>query len=687
MAAQDILDSMFPVACAGVQNINRNNDLTEQEVNILYSVVDDFDNQKEKYDWKSAVQTISGVASRFVAKSNSKNNQIAMPLLIQQTIFFMAVRGEDYKLYKQTELMYEFTGRAEYNPKGKYICNNNTTLNMGKIFSKLPYDYKYYRSCRDYKFEYNSLSRVAYSQPVILFSYNGQKDKELGIAVKNLVYQAGKYTKFVDVFGGTGSASLAFPKRGYGEGKRGYVPYKYNDLDADLCNLYTVIKSEDYKVLIEELYKLKSALEGGEQLEGIDFNNEMIKFFNRATSASQKTRDTQQSKSGETAILDFSGAETRVDFADVVKYINDICENVNFMQGNFEYSGVVYTKAELLEKLGSLKSDYDKFMAYIAESKFYEKLGSEVNFHDLKATRELDDENKDSYVENVRDAEKRNYQARFYQYYAYFSNMLNSGVGTPVRKALAIIFVKTLATMGAVGVSQINKMTATRGSKNAAKWRHFLYPTEKSSDKCPEQKDIIEELHEQFQRIDIISDDFRVVIDSVTQEVIAEKEDLKGKNSKVNPEALFYVDSPYIATVNYKVGMFKPQDMLELIEKLYTTSEVGNKFIFSCRACGTKGSEASKADMKSIDKAIVETVYTHFNDIFLANSKPLWVVTISRDSSKDFFTDLVAKHEEAEIMITNYKVQGFEPSPLYPKAKYEVYSFKDFIYKLGQYLK
>lgn len=66
-------------------------------------------------------------------------------------------------------------------------------------------------------------------------------------------------------------------------------------------------------------------------------------------------------------------------------------------------------------------------MAYIAESKFYEKLGSEVNFHDLKATRELDDENKDSYVENVRDAEKRNYQARFYQYYAYFSNILTSG--------------------------------------------------------------------------------------------------------------------------------------------------------------------------------------------------------------------------------------------------------------------
>lgn len=90
--------------------------------------------------------------------------------------------------------------------------------------------------------------------------------------------------------------------------------------------------------MIEELYKLKSALEGGEQLEGIDFNNEMIKFFNRATSASQKTRDTQQSESEKQQYLIFL-VRKRVDFADVVKYINDICENVNFMQGNFEYSG------------------------------------------------------------------------------------------------------------------------------------------------------------------------------------------------------------------------------------------------------------------------------------------------------------------------------------------------------------
>ena len=302
---------MFPVACAGVQNINKNKDLTEQEVNILYSVVDDFDNQRENYDWKSAVQTISGVASRFVAKSNSKNNQIAMPLLIQQMIFFMAVRGEDYKLYKQTELMYEFTGKVEYNPEGKYVCNNNTTLNIGKIFSKLPYDYKYYRSCRDYKFEYKSLSGVAYSQPAILFSYNGQKDKELGAVIRNLAYQAGKYKHFVDVFGGTGSATLAVPKRGYAFNQRVYVSYIYNDLDERLVNLYNVIKSDDYKILVDEMNQLKLALSYGSTFdESIDFDKEMNKFFTKDTGINRESRLDQQKDSGEVDILDKIDAET-----------------------------------------------------------------------------------------------------------------------------------------------------------------------------------------------------------------------------------------------------------------------------------------------------------------------------------------------------------------------------------------
>lgn len=688
MAAQDILDSMFPVACAGVQNINKNNDLTEQEIDILYSIVDGFDNQKEKYDWKSAVKTISGIASRFVAKSSSKNNQIAMPLLIQQMIFFMAVRGEDYGLYKQTELMYEFTGNDKYNPKGKYICSNDTTLSIGKIFSKLPYDYKYYRSCRDYKFEYKSLSGVVYSQPAVLFSYNGQKDKELGVVIRNLAYQAGKYKHFVDVFGGTGSATLAVPKRGHAVNKRGYVSYTYNDLDEGLVNLYNVIKSDDYKLLVDEMNQLKLALSGVDDFdESIDYDAEMEKFFNRATRVNEEKRLEQQTDSGEVDIFDKVNAETIYEMKPVADYMREIQAKIPYMLDRVFVLGVVYSKADIEKKFEGLVTDSEYLMRYASDRVFFDELGSQLIYKGLKVTRKTDDGVVDEFVETSRESRMRDIQARFYQYYAYLSNVLNSGVGTPVRQALAFIFISSMKTSGSEGINSITGIVTEYYYKHESDdWRHFLEPTKKQQDKMPEQVDIIEELHEQFQRVEITNKDFREVITSITEVVKEEKELAKKNYSKADSGALLVIDSPYIATKGYKVGTFNREDMYDLINLLGVASDTDCKFIFCCRACAKKSRGKSKTDLKAIDKAIVETVYTYFNDIFLANDKPLWVTTISKNNKYDFFRDNVVNHKETEIMITNYKVENIEVSPLYPDAKYEVYTFKDFINKLGQYL-
>lgn len=688
MAAQDILDNMFPVACAGVQNINKNNDLTEQEIDILYSIVDGFDNQKEKYDWKSAVQTISGVASRFVTKTNNKHNQTAMPLLIQQVIFFMAVRGEDYGLYSQTELMYEFTGRAEYNPKGKYTCSNSTPLSLSKIFSKFPYNYKYYRSCRDYKFEYSSLSGIVYSQPAVLFSYNGQKDKELGVVIRNLAYQAGKYKHFVDVFGGTGSATLAVPKRGYAVNKRGYVSYTYNDLDEGLVNLYNVIKSDDYKLLVDEMNQLKLALSGVDYFdESIDYDAEMEKFFNRDTRVNEEKRLEQQATSGEADIFDKVNAETIYEMKHVVDYMREIQAKIPYMLDRVLVLGVIYSKADIEKKFEGLITDYEYLMRYASDRVFFDELGSQLIYKGLKATRKTDDGVVDKFVETSREGRMRDLQARFYQYYAYLSNVLSSGVGTPVRKALAFIFISSMKTNGSTDISAVTNIVPNRYYKNISDdWRHFLEPTKKQQDKMPEQVDIIEELHEQFQRVEIINKDFREVITSITEVVKEEKELAKKNYSKADSGALLMIDSPYIATKGYKAGAFNREDMYDLINLLGVATDANCKFIFCCRACATKSSGKSKTNLKAIDKAIVETVYTYFNDIFLANDKPLWVTTISRNNKDDFFRDNVVNHKETEIMITNYKVEHVEVSPLYPNAKYEVYTFKDFINKLGQYL-
>lgn len=687
MAAQDILNNMFPVACAGVQNINKNNDLTEQEISVLYSIVDDFDNQKENFDWKSAVQTISGVASRFVTKLNNKRNQTAMPLLIQQIIFFMAVRGEDYNLYTQTELMYEFTGKAEYNPKGVYTCNNSTPLSLSKIFSKLPYDYKYYMSCRDYKFEYESLSGVVFSQPAVLFNYNGQKDKELGVVIRNLAYQAGKYKHFVDVFGGTASATLAIPKRGHDSNKKGYVSYTYNDLDNDLVNLYNVIKSDDYVLLIDEINQLKSALSGVDDFDdSIDYDAEMDKFFNKVVRVNRESRLKQQTKSGETDIYDKANAETIYEMKPVADYMREIQAKIPYMLDNITISGVVYSKADIERKFESLVADSEYLMRYASDRVFFDELGSQLIYKGLKVTRKTDDDKVDELVETSKESRMRDIQARFYQYYAYLSNVLDSGVGTPVRKALAFIFVSSMKTNGSTDISAVTNIVPNRYYKNISEtWRYFLEPTKKQQAKMPEQVDIIKELHKQFERIDIINKDFKKVITS-TIEIVNEEKGSKKNYSKAESGALLVVDSPYIATTGYKAGAFNRENMHDLINLLGVATDANCKFIFCCRACATRSRGKTQTDYKAIDKAIVETVYTYFNDIFLANKKPLWVTTVARNNKYDFFEDNVVNHKETEIMITNYKVEHVEVSSLYPKASYEVYTFKDFIEKLGQYL-
>lgn len=687
MAAQDILNNMFPVACAGVQNINKNNDLTEQEISVLYSIVDDFDNQKENFDWKSAVQTISGVASRFVTKLNNKRNQTAMPLLIQQIIFFMAVRGEDYNLYTQTELMYELTGKAEYNPKGVYTCNNSTPLSLSKIFSKLPYDYKYYMSCRDYKFEYESLSGVVFSQPAVLFNYNGQKDKELGVVIRNLAYQAGKYKHFVDVFGGTASATLAVPKRGHDSNKKGYVSYTYNDLDNDLVNLYNVIKSDDYVLLIDEINQLKSALSGVDDFDdSIDYDAEVNKFFNKATGISRKARFGQQATSGEADIYNKFNAETTYAMKPVADYMRKIQAKIPNIKDSISILGVVYSKDDIEKKFESLVADSEYLMRYASDRAFFDELGFRLTYEGLKVIRKTGANKIDDLVETSKDSRMRDLQARFYQYYAYLSNVLDSGVGTPVRKALAFIFLNSLTTRGDIDISAVTNIVPNRYYKNISNiWRHFLEPTKKQQAKMPEQVDIIKELHKQFERIDIINKDFKKVITS-TIEIVNEEKEAKKNYSKAESGALLVVDSPYIATTGYKAGAFNRENMHDLISLLGVAADANCKFIFCCRACATRSRGKTQTDYKAIDKAIVETVYTYFNDIFLANKKPLWVTTVARNNKYDFFEDNVVNHKETEIMITNYKVEHVEVSPLYPKASYEVYTFKDFIEKLGQYL-
>ena len=678
MTAQDILNEMYPPAGASIRNTNANNKLTEQEISTLLTIVDDFEKQKDGYDWKLGVQTLSGVASRFVTPyKRGSGNQQALPLLIQQVLFYLAVRGDDNRLYNQAELMYELTGKSEFNPKGKLTCSNSTPLDVGKLLDKMPYNYKYYIRCRDYSYKYPSCSGVVFSQPAILFNYNGQKDKHLGIAIKNLVYQAGKYGRFLDVFGGTGSASLSFPKRGYSSSKVGNVQYIYNDLDKDLCNLYSVIKSDDYKLLIDELNQLKLALKDGEPfVDELLLEQEVNKFRHRPGNRADGANEGD--------VFRYRNAEGYADYHDVVKFMKALSEIID----------PIGVDTKVKEDFQSLKSDSDYFFAFISNPAFYIDLAKYTPLNDmLKFKRVVYDDSEmpiintvptDPVIDTFDDVYKSGMQARFYKYYAYFDDILKSGVeATPVRCALAFIFINYFTTMGSKDVSNIvNMINRGTGKGVRTEYMQFLQPTNR-----PEQEDIIKTLHKEFQRIDIENKDCYQIIDSVTKDVLTEKEILRGRASKKHPEALIYVDSPYIATKGYKVGDFSKSDMRKLIESLGVASDAGCKFIFSCRATAKKAKNTQSAkDYKDKNMAIIDSVYMNFGSVFIDNNKPLWVLAINPNSKKDFFTDVAAKHEETEIMITNYKIQEFKPSSLHPKAEYKVYDFMTFINLLGQHI-
>lgn len=695
--AQELLNSMYPPQRVDHSHTDANKKLLIIERKALLRLIIDFEKQKTRLVYNSVLAGVAKRAMRFVTVAspnksgrNSPVSPKSMPLLIQQVLFYLAVRGKEYDLCKQEEII------------------TALNLNIGKIYTKMPFEPGYYLSVRDYRQLYKSLeggnynpranvkAKAAYipkypfSQPQVLFKYNGKKAGVLGVAIKNLVYQAGKFDRFVDVFGGTGSATLAFPKRGYTE-------YVYNELNKTLFELYKVIKYPDYKLLIQEIQSLKSALRGEKPwLDGeVNFEKEMTDFFNRPYKT-DKIKQRSKRKSGEKELYDFRYADTSISFIDVYNYIDAIVETLKAHIQNannkfsFVYEGEKYTAQELFDNIVVLTSGYEFLIDYYEDYDFYSALGAKLFLPSVKAIRVDDAQNitaQDSYVSTIKDAKLREMQVRFYKYYSYFANLLKqSGVAcTSVRRPLAYIYLMSFVTSNSVDLSAITRMTATRGKTISNAWKAFLYPTERSKgDKLPEQEEAIRVLHKAFEKVELLNKNFSNVI-----------------RSALNKETLYYVDSPYIGTIGYSgmdfdvnaVAMpaFGINRMKQLIRRLAIVSNKGDKFIFSCRACLSDQNAKNDNNIR-VDYTIVKRVFNRFFNEFYCScyfkkTMHLWVVTIQEDSSKDFFKDLVANHDTAEIMIVNYKIQNFVVDKLYPKSKYKVYTFEDFIVKVLQHLK
>lgn len=119
---------------------------------------------------------------------------------------------------------------------------------------------------------------IEYQQPQMHINYQGQKKGILAEALKNLVFQAGTYNFFIDIFGGSAGATLAVPRRKN-------AVYVFNDKDFGMYCLYdTLVDDVGHQNLIKCIKWLQDDLRGKKEFPlikdlRIDFSKEVSKYY------------------------------------------------------------------------------------------------------------------------------------------------------------------------------------------------------------------------------------------------------------------------------------------------------------------------------------------------------------------------------------------------------------------------
>lgn len=642
--AQKLLDNMLPRFGEYKRNTDADGELTASEKDVLLNIVIDFENDSGQYDYRSALDNIKAILdSRFRVSPNSKitkengeiiySNPPAVPFLVKQVIFFIAVSCIVYEDIEYTQ--------AD-------ICKH---LNLShNFFGKLGRTPKQY------------VDMQIHTQPDRVINYKGQKDKEWGIAVKYLVYQAGIHDYFVDIFGGTGAASTAV-------NHRNNVQYVYNDKDKLMYNLFEVIADDKlYKRLAREINELKDDLYFGQPylnpaLNQVDFSAEIINYYNSKNG---------KRKPSETRIMKYT--PHKYQFKNGVSYLRKLIDCLKSQEDSYYviYLQKKYSKQDLLNML-----DTDDLNASLNKHWKIVFLCSNLFPCSLITLDYLLDINGEDccYLHRV------DVQYRFYKYYAYFTNKRKnisiSNDDEKVLYAVACIFINSLKTNGNEDISSILRMNVCQSEdgdvESSTDYKNFLGDNYYYRYACGEAKDydsLIEKMHEVIRGTICENKDYMDVINRYKSH---------GMQNAVSP--LFYSDSPYVATTGYEES-FLDEEIVNLINALVDS---GDKFIFSCRAVygSEKGAETSSELIDKNDKInyyVWNTFLNHYE-----KGQEFYVLAIAKEiKGAKSLEDLMQNNLITEVMVTNYEIKSFSDDK-YKNVLYTVYEFDKFIEAIMRY--
>lgn len=639
--AQDLLDSMLTPSDATKKKSTKSNALSEHESEQLLQIVMDYKEDDKNYDYKADLAKVAHIMHRFNNQAKLVNGKKIpmhpqeMPFLVKQVLFFIAFscvkdqyKGEDKKqkpLATQQEIIDILRGY------GVIISNN--------FFSRMkvtPIQYA--------KHKY-------FLQPVMPINYQGQKHNELGVAVQNLVYQAGKYDVFVDVFGGSGAASVAVPRNKDAD-------YVYNEKNISVYNLFKVMTDKKlYKDLIIELERLQSCLRGDSpDIYTVNFDQCINQYF---------TRPNKKNASAEFIIINENPLEWFAGYQDIVAFMKRLelyLQNQDPQSILKLNNGKVDSVQNILIKI--YPSNKNLYMSFLENYKLISTILNENKvilwiFDDLEGVYYNDKKIK------LNLKQKAFTQYAFYKYYAYYETLsLNNS--NRVTYAVGEIFRRSLVTHGAVGISAILLMPSPQIKNGKSKaWKKFLQKDFRSD---------IEEIHKILRGTLCKNLDFKDVFKMY-------KVGGTEKRHKAYNTPLFYTDSPYLGTVGYAkkkhgVSGFGKTEMKALLNELKNS---GGKFIFSCRAL-----KATKEPPKDVidphftalldsDLLLYTTVYEFFLKEYCDKGKEIYVLAIEKGGS---LKELIEKSQIAEIMITNYRIHSFS-NEKYKNVSFKVYKFEE----------
>lgn len=620
-------------------------DLLPKEENTLLDIrnivkpdqdntIGDFDNAFYNY--------IKPVVCGWLSRRSGKE---IIPLLLCQILYYFCYMAYCYKVedYQQKALIYKL------NALGWNVKEYNFSYKFGIYPERL----------------YHFLSK---EQPTCFYPYKGAKTNEVGFGVRYVAFQAGAYSNFVDIFGGSGCASASVI---HSNGTK----YFYNEKNRHVRNLFEVLKDKSLcKKYIKEMkkfiYDLRHKVQKKSVFKNVDLDVEGYDAY-----ASMKKKPL----SGD--ILEIKAYKDKFVMSDAqaLKAFNVVDENNKRTPKGERYCyDRSYSCSDILKLLNS------KDMQNLNNQIIVEEYDAQAFFNPKEVF-------KGSYKSSGEKVTLREYLGNLETYYAlgywfYCQVLLNSSGDIEdedkVKYAIASTYLLSMAVEGLDMNSNSevlhffeHRLASTKshgGMHNTKKYDEFIeYWNHKDADvgKVFEKK--VKAFHELIKDENISGYDAVDLVRNYSRRLELRYKNktvtINGNVYKRSDKVLFYSDSPYEGTSDYKdeangVAEFTKGDMVDLIQLLIDSEQ---KFIFSCRA-STSGKVTKKK--RENNKEIKQNVFDEFQN---RKTSPLYVTVLLgrkvKEKSSSFteadliqrFEDAIKKNKANEIYITNYKVRYY----------------------------